>query len=167
MNSLAEIEPLKSFTLAEALNVPPDKIEEVEAKILKMPEAKLAKDYRVDHHFAPGVYYRQIYMPAGDLIIGMQHRTSHLNVILQGSAAVMMDGVMHFIKAPYVVKSEAGVRKILYIQEDMIWATVHPTTETDLVKLEHELIDKSASFKAFEEMNQMKAMIEKGELPSA
>ena len=164
MTSLAEIEPLKSLKIDGMLDVPPEKIEAAEAAILARPDAKLAKDYRVEHHFSGGVYMRQIYMPRGDFIIGQQHKTKHLNVIQAGRAAVMMDGKLHMIQAPMIFESGAGVRKVLYILEDMIWSTVHVTPTQDLVQLEAELIDKSPSFKAFEEMNQLQDMAVKGEL---
>lgn len=162
MQALAEMEPLKSFTLAEVMDVPPDKIEEVEAKLLKHPAVKVAKDYRVDHHFSDGVYVRQIYMPEGDLILGCRHRTKHLNCIHAGKAAVMMDGVMQIIKAPMIFESCAGVRKVLYILEGpMIWSTVHVTPERDLLKLEEALIDKTVALKEYEsDMKQLEAFTE-------
>jgi hypothetical protein len=55
----------------------------------------------------------------------------------------MMDGVVEEIIAPAVFKSGVNVRKVLYIREDMRWATLHPTDETDLLELEQLLITKS------------------------
>jgi len=165
MTSLAELEPLRSLVVEDVLDVPPEKIEEVEAAMLSRPDAKLARDYHVEHYFAPGVYMRQIYMPAGDLIIGQQHKTEHLNCIHAGRAAVMMDGKLHMIQSPMIFKSDAGVRKVLYIIEGpMIWSTVHVTPVTDLEQLEADLIDKSPSFKAFAEMKKLQELVECGEI---
>ena len=85
-------------------------------------------------------------MPEGTFIIGHEHKTRHFNVVLTGRAAVMMDGEVREIIAPATFVSEPGVRKILYIREDMRWQTIHPTDETDVEKLEDQLVVKSASF---------------------
>jgi hypothetical protein len=119
------------------------RIESVEAKALNMPQLECP----VDHQFAPGVYLRQITMPAGSFVIGHQHNTEHFNIVLKGRAAVLADGELLHVVAPCTFVSKPGVRKVLYIFEEMVWATVHPTTETDLLKLEEQLITKSESFK--------------------
>ena len=92
------------------------------------------------HDFAPGLYLRRILMPAGAFIIGRTHKTEHFNIVMSGAANVMIDGKIEYIEAHYVFKSKAGAKKILYILEDMIWCTSHPTDETDLDKLEEMLI---------------------------
>jgi hypothetical protein len=112
---------------------------EIEQVCLQMPQVECP----LQHRFAPGVYMREITMPAGTFVIGHQHRTEHFNVILKGRASVIMDGVVHDVVAPCTIKSGPGVRKALYIWEDMVWATIHPTVETDLEKLDAELVIKS------------------------
>jgi quercetin dioxygenase-like cupin family protein len=92
------------------------------------------------HDFAPGLYIRQIFMKKGTFVIGKTHKTEHFNIVLAGSAKVMIDGEVELIQAPDLFKSGAGVKKVLYILEDMIWATTHPTNETDLKVLEAQLI---------------------------
>ena len=124
-----------------ALN-PLSKIEHAEAAMLRMPQIET----KLTHRFAPGVYMREIFMPAQSIVIGHEHKTSHFNVILSGKAVVMMDGHCHQLKAGDVVVSESGVRKVLYVEEDMRWATIHPTTETDVERLEEQLIIKSGSW---------------------
>jgi hypothetical protein len=88
------------------------------------------------HDFAPGIYLRRILMPKGAYIIGKTHKTKHFNIILSGEANVMIDGVIQNIKAPCVFTSNPGIKKALFIIKEMIWATVHPTDETDIEKLE-------------------------------
>lgn len=125
-----------------SLAIQDQRIEAAEAALLTLPQVEC----ELTHRFAPGVYYREVVMPKGSFIIGHCHRTAHFNVVTEGAARVMMDGVVEEIKAPAVFRSEPGVRKVLYIREDCRWATIHPTEETDLVKLEEELIVKSRSF---------------------
>jgi hypothetical protein len=51
-----------------------------------------------------------------------------------------MGGKVEWIEGPCTFVSAAGVRKVLFILEDMEWTTVHPTGETDLPKLEELLV---------------------------
>lgn len=118
------------------------RIERLEASLLELPQL----DIPVEHFFAPGVYMRQVRMPKDAFVIGHCHKTEHLNVVISGRATVMIDGVKHEIVGPCTFKSGVNVRKVLYIREPMIWATVHPTHETNLDRLEEELIVKSDAF---------------------
>jgi hypothetical protein len=96
----------------------------------------------VVHRFAPGVYLREIYMPAGTIVIGKIHKTEHFNILIKGACVIRHDdGRSEELRAPMTFVSKAGVQKVLHILEDMIWQTVHVTPETDLVKLEAELIE--------------------------
>jgi hypothetical protein len=124
----------------------PDRIESIEGLLLKLPQV----DTPLNHAFAPGVYLRQITMPKGAFVIGHEHKTEHFNVVLSGHASVYMDGLIQEIKAPAIIKSNSGTRKLLFIHDTMIWATIHPTEETNLEKLEEELIVKSETFKVHE-----------------
>lgn len=117
-------------------------IEQLEARLLQCEQAGCP----LDHQFAPGVYLRKVTMPKGALVIGHRHKTEHFNIILRGRASVYMDGKVHEIVAPCIIKSGVNVRKALYIHEEMEWATLHPTATTELPALEEELIIKSDSF---------------------
>jgi hypothetical protein len=108
-------------------------------KLLEIQEASKKEEQielPVHHDFSPGLYLRRIFMPAKTFVIGKTHKTEHFNIVLSGLANVMIDGEIHRIEAPAVFKSGAGVKKVLYILEDMVWLTTHPTDETDLKKLE-------------------------------
>jgi hypothetical protein len=94
------------------------------------------------HRFAPGVYLREISMPAGTVVIGKVHKTEHFNVLIQGACLIAHpDGRLEELRAPMTFVSKAGVQKALYILEDMIWQTIHPTSETDMTKLAELLVE--------------------------
>ena len=114
---------------------------------IEIQQQNIASILPLSHKFAPGVYYREIFMPGispeypqGVFVVGAEHLTEHFNVVLTGHAKVLMDGVVHDIKAPCSFVSKAGVRKVLWVLEDMVWATIHPTTETDIATLERTLV---------------------------
>lgn len=104
----------------------------------KLPEAELP----LKHRFTPGLYTREIFMPAGSLVISRIHKTTHPYVVTQGRAMVWTEegGVVEIV-APHVGITEPGTRRVLFIKEDCRWLTFHPTTETDLDKLQAELTD--------------------------
>lgn len=129
-----------------------DKVERLEGMLLPKDQVEIP----LTHRFAPGVYLREVLMPAGTIVVGHAHNTEHFNIIIKGRATVMMDGVVQDIVAPQVLVSKPGVRKCLYIHEDMIWQTVHPTEETDLCILEDLLITKSETFLAHHDLKLLK-----------
>jgi hypothetical protein len=94
----------------------------------------------VENIFSPGIYMRKVFAPKSVLLIGKTHKTEHLNIMLEGKANVMIDGVIKQIQAPSVVSSKAGAKKVFYVLEDMVWATIHPTEETDLDLLKNMLV---------------------------
>ena len=121
-------------------------------QVVEMPEDGLP----LTHTYSEGVYAREIFMPAGMIVVGHVHRTRHLNIVSSGKAKVYHDGVLEYIEAPYTFESMPGVQKVLYIEEDMFWTTIHVTNETDQEKLDILLVDKSASEgKDFRELIEM------------
>jgi hypothetical protein len=97
------------------------------------------------HVFSDGVYAREIFMPAGMIVVGHVHNTTHLNIVSTGKAIVWMNDTVVEITAPYTFESKAGTRKVLYILEDMFWTTIHATDSRDIDELENTLVDRKAS----------------------
>lgn len=96
------------------------------------------------HYFAPHVYVREIFMPAGSIVIGKIHKTEHFNIIQKGRVTLANeDGSTKTLEGPCTFISKAGVQKALYIHEDTVWSTVHITENRDLESLEAELIEPS------------------------
>jgi hypothetical protein len=98
-------------------------------------------DMPVRHYFSPGLYCREIIMPAGAFVVGKLHATEHPNIISHGDCSVWtaQDGLQR-IKAPYTWISKAGVKKALYIHETTVWTTIHVTDKTDLTEIEKDMI---------------------------
>lgn len=135
-----------------------DKVAALGHAMLGLPQVEMP----VWHHFAPGVYAREIFMPAGTIVVGHKHKTEHLNIITQGECIVSMDGRVMRLKAGGVVKSNEGCQKAFYIISGTKWITIHPTEETDMDKLEEIHIEKSKEFLEFEELTRLKAAMNGG-----
>ena len=104
-------------------------------------EAALAKEVQLDlpvtHRFTPGLYIREILMPASvypveTVVTSRIHLTEHPFVVSKGKLKVWQEesGWVQ-IEAPYTGITKAGTRRLLIIQEDTIWTTFHVTEETD------------------------------------
>jgi hypothetical protein len=133
-----DIEILAENRIIERTVTAREQVADIVRLMAKMPQTACP----VVHRFAPGVYLREISMPADTIVIGKIHKTEHFNILMQGACLIVHDdGRREELRAPMTFVSKAGVQKVLYILEDMIWQTVHVTPETDLVKLEAELIE--------------------------
>ena len=119
-----------------------NEIENIEFKALD-----ISKDCPVLNMFSDGVYARTVTMPKGSIIIGKKHLTRHLNIVLTGSAKVWMDGEYMFVNAPDIIESKEGCTKVLYILEDMMWTTIHPTNETNVDIIEDTIIEETSDIK--------------------
>lgn len=95
------------------------------------------------HAFAPGVYGRQIFIPKDTLVVGKIHKHAHLNFLMQGKVLVATEEGPKTYEAPLMMVSKAGTKRVVYTYTDTIWATVHLTQQTDLEKIEDEIIAKS------------------------
>ncbi len=113
---------------------------QLQAKLSRLPQ----RDLPTCHSFAPGVYVRELLIDKDVLVIGKTHKTEHLNMVVQGDCLVACDGKVQRMVAPYTFISKAGAKKVIYAIEETVWATIHPTEETDLDLLEEELIDMKA-----------------------
>jgi len=93
------------------------------------------------HRFADGVYAREIFIPKGCLLTGKVHKTVHLNIISKGEITVWTEDGMKRLKAPFSLVSKPGTKRVGFAHEDTVWTTIHGTHETDLAKLEADLIE--------------------------
>ncbi len=120
-------------------------LEQLEAHMANLP----AVAAQLRHRFGPGVYLREVEMPAGAMFLGHEHRRAHFSIVLSGRARVLVSGgEPRTIVAGDVFLSSAGTRKLVVIEEAMRFVTIHPTDETDLEKLEAALIRKSETSQA-------------------
>jgi hypothetical protein len=116
-------------------------LEEIEGEMLQGTQV----DCPITHHFGPDIYIREALMPAGTMVMGHAHRKPSMNVMVAGKMAVLIDGVAQIMEAPMIFTAPAG-RKLAYIIEDVVIQNVYATSETDVQKLEDQIVDKSATW---------------------
>jgi len=98
----------------------------------------------LQHVFAPGVYARTINIPAGTCIVGKIHKHKHLNILSAGTVLVLTESQgVERLTGPLTMVSEPGTKRAVLAETDAVWTTIHLTAETDLAKIEDEVIAKS------------------------
>jgi hypothetical protein len=110
----------------------------LESAMLQMKSRQIEFDTR--HHFAGGVYAREIRIPKGATLVGKIHKFEHINIISQGDISVVTDEGIKRIKAPATIVSPPGVKRVGYAHEDTIWTTIHATQETNPDIIEQQVI---------------------------
>lgn len=105
------------------------------------------------HKFSEGMYVREIFIPKGMCVVGKIHKHSHPNFLLKGEVLVVTEQGKEHLKAPLSMISPAGIKRVVFALEDSIWITVHATQETDLVKIEDEVIAKT--YEEFDKLKQL------------
>lgn len=104
----------------------------------KLPQIKL----ETAHYWALGMYCRALFRPADTLIIGKVHKKEHFYIVMHGEVTIKSaDGSSQRVKAPAIFVSKAGTKRAVYAHEDSLCITVHRTDNTDLEKIEAELIE--------------------------
>lgn len=115
----------------------------------------------VFHRFGPGIYIREVHIPAGTVSIGHHQKTEHMNIMLAGRVTMVRDdGSIEELTAPAMYTAKPG-RKIGYIHEDMVWLNVYATQERDIEKLEEMFLGKSDSWKENNAMQNALAKMER------
>lgn len=115
--------------MTEAL-LEPGVIDRAEMEILKLPPAVCP----LTHVFTPGLYTRQIFIPAGVAIATRTHLVEHPFIISQGAVETATeDGGRIVFEAPAIGVTKPGTRRVLVALTDTIWTTIHPNpnNETD------------------------------------
>lgn len=102
----------------------------------------------VEHLFGPGIYIRQVWIPAGTLALGHRHIKGHVSILLSGSMVVAgRDGSTMIIRAPATFLCEPG-RKLAYAIEDTIWQNIYATELTDIAAIEEDTMVKSEQWRS-------------------
>ena len=125
-----------------------DDILRLEEAIKQLPD-QLDGDLLTKHHFAPGVYVRELLIPAGTVLTGKIHRHEIMNVLVSGEISVTTDNGIEVLEGPMIFNSKAGTKKAAYAITDVLWLNVHPTELTELEEIEREFI--APSFDALEQ----------------
>jgi hypothetical protein len=100
-------------------------------------------DLPVRHHFSKGLYARELFIPAGTVLVGEIHKYQNLNIMSQGDLSVMTEEGIKRVQAPFAIVSPPGTKRVAYAHSDTVWTTIHATEETDVDKIREEVVASS------------------------
>jgi quercetin dioxygenase-like cupin family protein len=126
-------------------------IDQLQRVMVQLPQVELP----TAHHFADGVYLREMHCDAGTTIVGKVHKRPHFFILAEGEMTVTGDGQHpRLIKAPAIITSGPGIKRVGYAHTKCVCLNVHRTDSVDLDEIEVELIepDDSALFDARNEI---------------
>ena len=109
-----------------------DQVTLIEDEMRKHPRVEIP----MRHYFSPGVYAREITIPAGTLLTGRIHKYEQLNILSSGEISVLTEEGMKRVKAPFTIVSPAGTKRIAFAHTECVWTTILGTHETDPDKIE-------------------------------
>lgn len=102
-----------------------------------------AKELPLEHFICNKTYTRQITLPKDIILTGKVHNFDHTSIISKGDVTIMTDEGVTRIKAPATWISKAGTKRLIYVHEETIWATIHQSEHTIVEDLEKELVHES------------------------
>ena len=145
------------MTELEIINDTPtrDQIDRLQAEMVKMPQVEL----QTEHYFVPGMYCRRVFRPAGTLIVGKVHKHPHFFLCAKGEIIAWTESGMKKLQAGDVVECQPGTKRVTLATQDSIGVTIHKTEETELDKIELELVEPDET-SMFDSGNKLKHIID-------
>lgn len=83
---------------------------------------------------------RELFIPKDTILTGKIHKYKQINILIKGELVVSIGDQLTRIKAPFIVVAPAGTKRLAKAIEDSVWLTVHGTDETDIEKIEEQLV---------------------------
>ena len=121
-------------------------IKSVENKMMKSDKAMHGEELNafnpLKHSFGHNIYVREIFNPQGELMVTKIHKYDHPYFLLSGEMSILDKEGEKRIVAPHYGITKANTKRIIFAHTDCIFVTVHATSETDLEKIEKEIILK-------------------------
>ena len=113
---------------------------EIQRQCQQLPdEHRMDESPPVKNWLAPGVYCREIHLPADSVVVGRIHRFDHMSILSKGRVTVVTEYGREEYTAPASFLSPAGTKRAVWTHEDAIWTTIHPNPddEQDIETLEN------------------------------
>jgi hypothetical protein len=115
-----------------------EKVERLERILENAPQVECP----LRHQFAPGLYAREMIVPAGTIATGAVHKTEHLTIVVGHCLLTTDEGAEEFVGYHSFV-SKPGTKRAIHAIQDTMVTTLHVTQETDLDKLCEQLTEST------------------------
>ena len=100
------------------------------------------------HLFVAGLYCRHMFIPAGTIIVGKEHKTDHFLIGCSGTLLVIGQGDDYYLQPGDVIPSSEGTKRLVMALTDVVALNIHRTDRQSTDGLEEELMarDPTALF---------------------
>ena len=113
------------------------RVEKLQFEVSKLPQY----EPQTKHTFHGGMYCREVWRPAGVLVIGKVHKKEHFYVIMYGTVSITTDDGVRSITGPCVLNSMPGTKRAVYAETDALCVTFHRTDSATIEDAETELVE--------------------------
>ena len=111
-------------------------IDVVENIIANQPQVECP----VTHRFAPNMYIREVFVPAGTLLTSEIHKKEHPHVLSMGKITMWDgEGGEVTVSAPYCGITKENARRVVFVHEDCVFTTFHVTEATTVEDAEKDI----------------------------
>lgn len=112
------------------------RVEKLQVEVSKLPQY----EPQTKHTFHGGMYCREVWRPAGVLVIGKVHKKEHFYVIMYGTVSITTDDGVRSITGPCILNSMPGTKRAVYAETDALCVTFHRVDSSTIEDAETELV---------------------------
>lgn len=138
----ASYAPKQFYNVPKSVHTMRQRVERLEDSALGLPQVECP----VRHYFAPGLYAREMTIPAGTTVTGAVHKTENLIVVSMGRLRIVTEDGTREVQAGDTITCKAGMKNAVVAMEDARWTNFfpNPSNETDTDKLVEMLSESKA-----------------------
>ena len=114
-----------------------DKVLALQAELSKLPQY----EPETKHYFHGNMYCREVWRPAGVLVVGAVHKKEHFYLIVSGTVGITTDDGVQEITGPHLFSSKPGTKRAVYAVTDALCMTFHALEAKTVEEAEAELVE--------------------------
>jgi hypothetical protein len=117
------------------------KVQALQDVISKMPQY----EPETKHTFHAGMYCREVWRPAGVIVVGKIHKKEHFYLIVSGTVSITTDEGVKSVTGPHLLCSKPGTKRAVYAETDALCMTFHVVDAKTIEDAEQELVEEDES----------------------
>jgi hypothetical protein len=115
-----------------------NKVQALQDAISQLPQY----EPKTTHTFHAGMYCREVWRPAGVIVVGKVHKKEHFYLIVSGTVAITTDEGVKSVTGPTLLCSKPGTKRAVYAETDALCMTFHVVDAKTIEEAEHELVEE-------------------------
>lgn len=119
---------------------------DMKEKVMALQKAMLENvtpiELETKHRFHGGMYMREVFRPAGCVIVGKVHKKEHFYIVLSGTVIITTDTGVTEVTGPYIFESVPGTKRAVFAKTDANCITIHVVESTTVEEVENELVEE-------------------------